>query len=313
MLKYYVEENNQIVETDELPEEDSWIALTDPNDDELHTISAEFNLPMEACRTALDLDERSRIEIEDNYTMLLINIPTREETSERELYTTIPLAMILSGDHIITVCQKDTHILRGFANGKERDFHPGKRSRFIFQILYAAARRYLIYLRLIEKKIDAVEEEFSKNQKNKELLELMKLQKSLVYFSTGLRSNESVHEKLCRTDVIKKYDEDNDLLEDVIVENRQAIEMAKINTEILNNLSNSFTGIISNNLNVAMKILAIITAVMAFPTMLFSAYGMNVADIPLATLPGSFWIVLAVGIAAGLVAMLVILKIKIFK
>ena len=313
MLKYYVEENHQIMEVDELPDADSWIALTDPNDDELHTISAEFNLPMEACRTALDLDERSRIEIEDNYTMLLINIPTREETSERELYTTIPLAMILSGDHIITVCQKDTHILRGFANGKERDFHPGKRSRFIFQILYAAARRYLIYLRLIEKKIDAVEEEFSKNQKNKELLELMKLQKSLVYFSTGLRSNESVHEKLCRTDVIKKYDEDNDLLEDVIVENRQAIEMAKINTEILNNLSNSFTGIISNNLNVAMKILAIITAVMAFPTMLFSAYGMNVADIPLATLPGSFWIVLAVGIAAGLVAMLVILRIKIFK
>lgn len=313
MLKYYVEENHQIMEVDELPEDDSWIALTDPNDDELHTISAEFNLPMEACRTALDLDERSRIEIEDNYTMLLINIPTREETSERELYTTIPLAMILSGDHIITVCQKDTHILRGFANGKERDFHPGKRSRFIFQILYATARRYLIYLRLIEKKIDAVEEEFSKNQKNKELLELMKLQKSLVYFSTGLRSNESVHEKLCRTDVIKKYDEDNDLLEDVIVENRQAIEMAKINTEILNNLSNSFTGIISNNLNVAMKILAIITAVMAFPTMLFSAYGMNVADIPLATLPGSFWIVLAVGIAAGLVAMVVILRIKIFK
>ena len=313
MLKYYIEENHQIMEVDELPEDDSWIALTDPNDDELHTISAEFNLPMEACRTALDLDERSRIEIEDNYTMLLINIPTREETSERELYTTIPLAMILSGDHIITVCQKDTHILRGFANGKERDFHPGKRSRFIFQILYATARRYLIYLRLIEKKIDAVEEEFSKNQKNKELLELMKLQKSLVYFSTGLRSNESVHEKLCRTDVIKKYDEDNDLLEDVIVENRQAIEMAKINTEILNNLSNSFTGIISNNLNVAMKILAIITAVMAFPTMLFSAYGMNVADIPLATLPGSFWIVLAVGIAAGLVAMVVILRIKIFK
>ena len=313
MLKYYIEENHEIDESETLPETNGWIALTDPNDEELHTVSAAFNLPMEVCRTALDLDERSRIEIDDNYRMILINIPTREETTERELYTTIPLAIILTHNQIITVCQKDSHILRGFSNGKERDFHPGKRSRFIFQILYAAARRYLIYLRLIEKKIDAVEEEFSKNQKNHELMELMKLQKSLVYFSTGLRSNESVHEKLCRTDVIERFEEDNDILEDAIVENRQAIEMAKINSEILTNLSNTFAAVISNNLNVAMKILAIITAVMAFPTMLFSAYGMNVADIPLANLTGSFWIVLATGIAAGLVAMLVILKIKIFK
>ena len=313
MLNYYIEVNHEIEEVESLPPSGCWIALTDPNDEELHTISSAFNLPLEVCRSALDLDERSRIEIEDNYRMLLINIPTREETSERELYTTIPLAMILTGEHIITVCQKDTHILRGFANGKERDFQPGKRSRFVLQILYAAARRYLIYLRLIEKKIDAAEEEFSKNQRNRELMELMKLQKSLVYFSTGLRSNESVHEKLCRTDVIKRYEEDNDLLEDVIVENRQAIEMAKINSEILTNLSNTFASVISNNLNVAMKALAIITAVMAFPTMLFSAYGMNVADIPLASTPGSFWIMLAVGIAAGLLAMLIILKIKIFK
>ncbi len=313
MLRYYLEENHRIMEVDRLPFEKSWIALTDPNDEELHVISSEFNLPMEVCRAALDLDERSRIEVEENYTMLLINIPTREETTERELYTTIPLAMILVEDHIITICQTDTHILRGFSNGKERDFHPGKRSRFVFQILYATARRYLLYLRLIERKIDSVEEEFSKNQKNKELMELMKLQKSLVYFSTGLRSNESIHEKLCRTDVIRRYDEDNDILEDAIVENRQAIEMAKINTEILTNLSNTFAGIISNNLNVAMKILAIITAVMAFPTMLFSAYGMNVADIPLSTYPGSFWFVLAAGIGAGLIATLIILKIKIFK
>lgn len=313
MLKYYYEENHQILEADELPESSSWISLIDPDDRELHEISAKFNLPMEVCRAALDLDERSRIEIEDDYRMILINIPTREETSERELYTTVPLAIILVGDHIVTVCPTNTHILRGFANGKERDFHPGKHSKFVYQILYATARRYLIYLRLVEKKIDSVEEEFSKNQKNKELMELMKLQKSLVYFSTGLRSNESVHEKLCRTDVVKRYEEDNDILEDAIVENRQAIEMAKINTEILTNLSNTFASVISNNLNVAMKILAIITAVMAFPTMLFSAYGMNVSDIPLANISGSFWAVLAAGIVAGLVAMLIILKIKIFK
>ena len=235
MIKYHIEdENNRIVTVDSFPDNDKcWIQMIDPTDDELREITMRFDLPMEACRAALDLDERSRIDIDDNYRMLLVNIPTREETSDRELYTTIPLSMILAGNAIITICPKDTHILRGFSNGSERGFHPSMRSRCVFQILYATARRYLIYLRLVAKKIDAVELEFGRMQKNRELLELMKLQKSLVYFTTGLRSNEAVLDKLVRTDAVKKYEEDSDLLEDVIVENKQAIEMAKIDTEIL--------------------------------------------------------------------------------
>ena len=315
MIKYHIEdENNRIVTVDSFPDNDKcWIQMIDPTDDELREITMRFDLPMEACRAALDLDERSRIDIDDNYRMLLVNIPTREETSDRELYTTIPLSMILAGNAIITICPKDTHILRSFSNGSERGFHPSMRSRCVFQILYATARRYLIYLRLVEKKIDAVELEFGRMQKNRELLELMKLQKSLVYFTTGLRSNEAVLDKLVRTDVVKKYEEDSDLLEDVIVENKQAIEMAKIDTKILSNLSNTFVAVISNNLNVAMKVLAIITIVMAIPTIIFSAYGMNVINIPLDQNPYGFPIVIAISVIASLLTIVIFSKIKLFK
>lgn len=314
MIACYREENHT-VELCEKIEDASWVSLIDPGDEELQEVSLTLDIPMEACRAALDLDERSRIEVDDGYRMILVNLPTREKDNERELYTTIPMSIIITEKHIVTVCSKDTHILIGFASGKERDFHPGKHSRFVFQLLYSTARRYLIYLRLIEKKIDAAEAKFSEKQKNKELLDLMKLEKSLVYFTTGLRSNEAVLEKLVRTDVIPKYEEDSEILEDVMVENKQAIEMAKINSDILESMSNTFASVISNNLNVAMKVLAIITVVMAIPTMIFSAYGMNFTNnyIPLANSPYGFPIVIGISIAASFVVMIIILKIKIFK
>ncbi len=314
MINYYVERNHNI-EQCTAPQPGGWISLIDPTSDEIRDTAAEFDIPVEAVKSALDPDERSRVELDDNYRMILVNIPTRETDSTHELYTTIPLGIILTGEYVITVCSKDTHILRGFANGTERDFHPGKQSRFVFQILYATARRFLIYLRLIEKKSDSTELEFGRFQKNKELLEIMKLEKSLVYFSVGLRSNETVLEKLVRSDFIKKYEEDTELLEDVIVENKQAIEMAKINTDILESMSNTFASVISNNLNVAMKVLAIITVVMAIPTMIFSAYGMNLAGdyMPFANSPFGFPIIIGISALASIVTMFLILRIKLFK
>lgn len=314
MISYYIEENHKI-ETCDAPEPGCWISLTDPTFEELENISMSFDIPMEAVRAALDLDERSRVESDDNYKMILVNVPTRDEDREVELYTTIPLGIILTAENVITVCSKDTHILRGFANGSERDFHPDMRSRFVFQILYATARRFLLYLRLIEKKSDSTELEFGRRQKNRELIELMKLEKSLVYFTVGLRSNEAVLEKLIRTEFIKKYEEDAELLEDVMVENKQAIEMAKINTEILESMSNTFASVISNNLNVAMKALAIITVIMAIPTMVFSAYGMNLSamHMPLATSPWGFPIIVGGSLLIALGAMGIIMRMKMFK
>ncbi len=314
MTYFYMERNREIIEIDRCIDK-CWVSLIEPTGEELSEIAAHFDIPPETMRAALDLDERSRIETDENYRMILINIPTREETNDRELYTTVPMAILLTENNVITVCSKDTHILRGFASGKVRDFHPGKQSRFVLQLLYATAARYLLYLRSVEKKTDAMENDFSRYQRNRELLELTKLQKSLVYFTTGLRSNESVIEKLIRTGHIQKYEEDADLLEDVIVESKQAIEMAKIYSEILQSLSDTFSSVISNNLNVAMKVLAMITLVMSIPTMIFSAYGMNLnlASMPFATHPFGFPIVIGIAAASALAAIFVILRIKLFK
>ncbi len=314
MINYYIEKDCGIEQAVH-PEPNCWVALTDPSDAEVREVAARYELPSEAVKAALDLDERSRVEHDDNYKMIILNIPTRESDNENELYTTIPLGIILTEEAVITVCSKDTHILRGFSAGTERNFHPGKQSRFVFQILYVTARRFLLYLRMVEKKSDSAELKFGQHQKNKELLELMKLEKSLVYFTVGLRSNEAVLEKLVRTDFLKKYDEDAEILEDAIVENKQAIEMARINTDILESMSNTFASVISNNLNVAMKILAIITVVMAIPTMVFSAYGMNLSTVsmPLANSPWGFPLIIGASVAASVVAMIVILRIKLFK
>ena len=165
-------------------------------------------------RAALDTDERSRIETDDNCTMILVNIPTVKEHDEKELYDTIPLSVLITKETVITVCLEDTPVLRPFAEGRVKGFFTNMKTRFIFQILYRTASLYLQDLRIIDKKSDMVENQLHRSTQNRELIELLKLEKSLVYFTTALRSNEAVLEKLLKTDSVKKYPEDNELLED---------------------------------------------------------------------------------------------------
>ena len=245
-----------------MPCKDCWISLINPDEQEIRTVSQQCNVDSDVLAAALDIDERSRIEVDDNYTMVLTNIPTVEGEDEEELYTTMPLSIITTRDCIITVCAKDTPILRIFSDGRMRDFHTGMKSRFILQILYQEDSLYLQYLRIIDRKSDQVEAKLHKSTQNRELISLLGLEKSLVYFSTALRSNEAVLEKLLRTGSMKKYPEDNDLLEDVIVENKQAIEMTNIYSGILSGMMDAFASVISNNLNIVMKVLAIVTVVM---------------------------------------------------
>ena len=179
-------------------------------------------------------------------------------------------------------------------NNREREFYTFKKTRFVFQILYRNATSYLRYLRIIDRKSEQIEEKLHISQRNKELIELLELEKSLVYFTTSLRSNETVLEKLLRTEKIKKYPEDEDLLEDVIVENKQAIEMAKIYSDILSGTMDAFASVISNNLNVVMKFLSTVTIVLSIPTMIASFYGMNFQHIPLGDNPYGFYIVTAI-------------------
>ena len=295
-------------------QEGCWIALTNPTATEIFEISEQFGIEVDDLRASLDEEERSRIEVEDNYTLILVDIPTIEERNEKDWYGTIPLGIIITDKMIFTICLEDTQVLTRFMEGRVRNFFTYMKTRFILQILYRNASMYLRYLRIIDKKSEQVEEKMHLSTRNQELVELLELEKSLVYFSTSLRSNEVVLEKLMKIEAIKKYPEDTELLEDVIIENKQAMEMANIYSGILTNMIDAFASIISNNLNIIMKVLAIITIVMSIPTIVFSAYGMNVnlAGMPFSGSPWGFTIIILLSVAVSIIAAVILTKKRFF-
>ena len=294
-------------------QEGCWIALTNPTATEIFEISEQFGIEVDDLRAPLDEEERSRIEVEDNYTLILADVPTIEERNEKDWYVTIPLGIIVTQKMIFTICLEDTQVLTRFMEGRVRNFFTYMKTRFILQILYRNASMYLRYLRIIDKKSEQIEEKLHLSTRNQELMELLELEKSLVYFTTSLKSNEMLLEKLLKVESIKKYPEDTELLEDVIVENKQAIEMAKIYSDILSGTMDAFASVISNNLNIAMKFLSVITIVLTVPTIVTSALGMNVAGIPFANNPYGFWIVVGISLLLTLIAGAIIAKNKHFK
>ena len=257
------------------PENVSWLALADPTDVELATVSQETGIDLADLRAPLDDEERSRVDVEDDYTMIIVDIPTVEERSGRDWYETIPLSIIVTKTMIITVCMQDTPVLHPFMEGTIRGFNTFMRSRFILQILYRNATMYLRYLRIIDRETDKLELRLRHSMQNREILMLLELSKTLVYFNTSLKSNEIVMEKLMTLTRIKQYPEDEDLLEDVITENKQAIEMANIYSGVLANMTDAFASIVSNNMNNVMRIFTMISITLSIPTLIFSMYGMN--------------------------------------
>lgn len=284
-------------------EEGCWIALTNPTAEELSTTADQFNIDVDDLKSPLDEEERSRIQVEENYTLIILDIPTIEERKGREYFYTIPFGIIFTDKYIFTVCLVDSPVLTVFMDGRVKDFYTYKRTRFIYQMLYRNATMFLQYLKIIDKKSDEVEKKLHISQRNQELIEMLDLEKSLVYFTTSLRGNEVVLEKLMRNTSIPRYEDDEELLEDVIIENKQAIEMAKIYSDILSGTMDAYASIISNNLNVVMKFLAAITIVLSLPTMLASFWGMNFANMPFSNNLYGFWIIVGISvIVAGISA-----------
>jgi magnesium transporter len=222
-------------------------------------------------------------------------------------YITIPLGIILTKDYVVTVCKYENEILSGFSSGRIRDLSTSKRNRFILRVLFATAAQYLAYLRRITKVIDQLEDKLQASTRNKEVLELLKYEKSLTYFTTALKSNELMMERLQRSQLFKMYPDDEDLLEDVLTENQQAIEMVNIAGNILSQMMDAFASIISNNLNMVMKVLASITIVLSLPTMIASFYGMNV-DLPLQNSAYAFLLVMAMSFGISLAVVFVFVK-----
>ncbi len=257
----------------------SWINLINPTPAELERVALSTLVPIDILTAALDEEERSRIEIEDEYLLIIIDIPKQHS---RDIYDTLPLSIIITAEQTITICLEENAVISEFLI-KERCFNTVKKTRFLFQILYQSAILFLKYLRQINKRTDEIEMSLRKSMENREIFQLLDLQKALTYFSTSLRSNHIVLEKLLRLrtnphlqHLIKLYEEDEDLLEDVIIEYKQAMEMVQMYTHILNGMIEVFSSIINNNLNRVMRLLASITIIIAVPTMISSFFGMNV-------------------------------------
>ena len=278
----------------------SWINLVNPSQSESMEIASAFNIDIADLRAPLDAEEMSRMTIEDEYTLIIVDVPIKEERNNQTYYVTIPLGIILTEEAIITTCLEKLPLLDIFINRRLRNFYTFMRSRFIFQILYRNAELYLSALRTLDRKSEQIESQLHKSTRNEELIELKKKKKTIVYFKASLKTNERVIKKLTSaTSNIKKYLEDEDLLEDTLIETQQAIEMADIYGNILHSMTDTFASIISNNQNNIMKTLAMVTIVMSIPTMIFSAYGMNFKnnDLPLNGEPNAFWLIIFIAFA----------------
>lgn len=256
-------------------EENVWINLTNPSPEEIAFVARETGIETSDMKASLDDEEASRIELENKYTLVLIDVVTKEKRHGNEAFTTMPLAIIVHEKLIVTVCLEDTVVLKPFMTDKVKEFSTAKKSRFLYQILYSSTTVYQTCLRSINRKREEIEARLSKNTKNSELIELHELETTLVYFATSLRVNGAVLDKLTRTEKVKSYPEDRDLLDDVIIENKQAIEMSGIYRDIINGTRELFASVIDNTLNTVMKLLASITVVMSIPTIISGLYGMN--------------------------------------
>jgi magnesium transporter len=264
----------------------AWVNVIDPTPDEIARLEG-WNIPPEMITYPLDLDEMARTEKDNGFTLILLRVPYFQGSGVDVPYTTIPLGIILTQEYIITICKIDHPLLQDFASMRVKGWTTSKKNRFVLNIFWAASNRFLTYLRQINKIVDELEDQLQASTRNRELLEILKFQKSLTYFTTALRSNELMLERLQRSQMFAQYEEDQELLEDVVTENQQAIEMTNIASTILSSMMDAFASIISNNLNVVMKALAAITIVLNLPAIVAAFYGMNV-DLPFQKHPLAF-------------------------
>ncbi len=292
-------------------EKNCWINLIAPSLQEINSLCHTINISDEFIKYPLDPEEKARIDIEDDQALIIVDIPIYEAPDDvsDEAFSTLPFGMlVVRDDYFITICSRENPIINDFVDCKIRNFFTYKKTRFVLQVLYKTATYYLHYLKNINRETDKTENMLKNDMKNDDLIKLLSLQKSLVYFTTSLKSNEIVMEKILRGNVIKMYEEDQDILEDAIVENKQAIEMGTIYRDILSGTMDAYASVISNNLNGVMKLLTSVTLALSIPTIIGGLFGMNVQGIPFANSAGGFWIVTAISAAIVVIFLLLMKK-----
>ena len=293
----------------------SWYSLVNPNEEEMQQVSAGLRVDYDLLNNALDADERSRIEQDKNSLAIIINLPLLDDEGN---FDTLPCGLVITQKNFITICARENRVMNSFNRSTAKTFDTRDRARFMLNILYKCTQYYLKYLNIINKRTDELEYALRRTTSNKELFQLMEIQKSMVYFTTALKDNHLVLLKLLRlmrvpaTAKFAGFGEgDSDLLDDVIIENKQAIEMVDMHRSILEGMMDGFASIISNNVNLVMKFLAAITIILSIPTMLASFWGMNVG-LPLSDNKFGFLYVVAVSALLTILVILFFRKKKMF-
>jgi magnesium transporter len=302
MITIWKQENKKLIEG-ERKDSPIWVDARNVTREDIRILESEYGIATETIMDILDQDELSRIEREDDYTLIIVRLPIFIATNEVS-YFTIPLGIIIFPDMILTICWADCELLRDLTENRVRGLTLSDLPAFVVRVLARADLIFLRYLKEINRRSNAIEIELQLSVRNFELIQLLNLEKSLVYFTTSLKSNQLLFEKLMKTRLIQLDEEDRDWLEDVGIDNRQAIEMADIYSNILSGMMDAFASVISNNLSIVMKRLTIISLVLMIPTMVTSFFGMNIEN-PMEHWPGytSLWAILGVCLMASVIAM----------
>jgi len=299
MIQFFKNISNKTVEI-EKPESGAWVNLMPPfKDDEFVELSKNLAIPVEFLRDSLDIDERPRFEVEDEVRFIVIKTPAENNSfnDSDASYITIPICIILTPYQIITVNSFDNDAIKKFLNTFQKR-NPDKRNMMVLKIFEKVVQNFMDFLKEINNRRNTHEQKLYDSNRNEELLNLMRIQKSLLYFVTALRSNELLMMKLERTNFLGLAEEERELLNDLIIETSQALEMANIYNNILSSTLDAFASIISNNLNNVLKRLTSITIILSLPALVTGIYGMNV-PIPYANSPHAFYIpiILSVGLS----------------
>ncbi len=280
MIQYLIKKEGRL-RMIEQPKDRCWINITTPfNQEELEELANKYDIPLDFLTDSLDIDERSRYEREDDIRLIVINTPLLNETKtgNEAIYITVPIGIIITPEHIITITSHENPVLKLFLDNKVKNFDPTNEQRFVLQMFEQTVFRYLTCLKKLNLKRNVIERELYDSSRNKELRQLLSIEKSLVYFVNSLSSNELLKLKMKRTDFLNiRQDEDlTDLFEDIIIDNSQALEMANVYTNILNGTMEAYASIISNNLNIVIQQLTLVTIILMVPTLVASLYGMNI-------------------------------------
>lgn len=311
MIQYFKTINNKTTEINSV-EKDCWINAVNPSSQELEFLSQKLLVPMDFLVDPLDMDESARIEQHINCLLIVLRVPIELGLNEELPFTTLPIGIILKRDLIITICNKETEVTRSFIENRIKHFFTEKRERMVMQLFLKSSILFLRYLKSINNKADEIQQTLHKATRNKELLQLLNFEKSLVYFTTSLKSNELMMYRLQRaTAQALQNDLDEDLIEDVITETKQAIEMANIYSNILGNMMGAHSSIISNNLNITIRFLTSVTIILSLPILVASLYGMNV-NLPFADDPHAFWIVMSIALGLSTLGVLYFRKNNLF-